>query len=68
MTDDYSRVRCAHGYVFLQDSCPGCDSEGETPHEAEPVQVKPGWAMRVMTRCRRCGEIPSHRIHQTGGA
>ena len=68
MSVNYSRVLCAHGYYLLQDSCPGCDHECETPHEAEPVKVKPGWAMRVMTRCRRCGGVASDRIHKTGGA
>jgi uncharacterized Zn finger protein len=58
------RVLCAHNYVLMQDSCPGCDAEGETSHTAEPVKVKPSWATRVLTRCRRCSQVPSHRIHR----
>ncbi|MEV2203756.1 hypothetical protein AB0E11_27870 [Streptomyces fradiae] len=57
-------VRCAHGYGLLRDSCPGCDHEQETPHDADPVTVRPTWAKRDMRRCRRCGLTPSHAIHR----
>lgn len=55
---------CAHGYILMQDSCPGCDAEQETPHTADPVAVLPRWAPRGMIRCRRCSLAPSHRIHR----
>ncbi|MEV6046066.1 hypothetical protein [Streptomyces xanthochromogenes] len=58
-----ARVLCTHGYVLMQDSCPCCDAESETPHKADPVKVVPSWTKRVHTRCRRCAQIPSHRIH-----
>lgn len=58
------RVRCAHDYYLLQDSCPGCDREQETPHPADPVDVWPTWAKRAMRRCRRCGLVPSDRVHR----
>jgi hypothetical protein len=57
------RVRCAHDYWLMQDSCPGCDAEQETPHAADPVTLRPAWARRDMRRCRRCGLVPSHAIH-----
>ncbi|WND36945.1 hypothetical protein RI578_22825 [Streptomyces sp. BB1-1-1] len=57
-------VECAHGYGLLRDSCPGCDHEGETPHEADPVTIRPEWAKRNMRRCRRCTLRPSHPIHR----
>lgn len=57
------RVRCAHDYWLMQDSCPGCDAEQETPHEADPVTVRPTYAKRDMRRCRRCALVPSHAIH-----
>ncbi len=56
-------VPCAHGYGLMRDSCPGCDHEEETPHKADPVRIRPEWARGVMTRCRRCGKRPSHRVH-----
>lgn len=59
-----ARVLCSHDYVLMQDSCPGCDHESETPHPAEPVAVRPAWAKGPMKRCRRCGQRPSHRIHK----
>ncbi|MFJ2196935.1 hypothetical protein [Streptomyces violaceusniger] len=58
------RVRCAHNYLLMQDSCPGCDAEQETPHEADPVAVRPRWAKGDMRRCRRCALVPSHAIHR----
>jgi hypothetical protein len=58
------RVRCAHDYWLMQDSCPGCDAEQETPHAADPVTLRPAWARRDMRRCRRCGLVPSHAIHR----
>lgn len=57
-------VECAHGYGLLRDSCPGCDHEEETPHEADPVTIRPEWAKRSTRRCRRCGQVPSHPIHR----
>jgi len=57
-------VRCAHEYGLMRDSCPGCDHEQETPHEADPVTVRPSWAKRNMRRCRRCALVPSHPIHK----
>lgn len=62
------RVRCAHDYWLMQDSCPGCDHEQETPHEADPVTVRPRWAKRDMRRCRRCALVPSHKIHRATAA
>ncbi|SDM76340.1 hypothetical protein SAMN05444921_11312 [Streptomyces wuyuanensis] len=61
------RVLCAHGYVLMQDSCPGCDHESENPHPADAVSVVPSWSDRSHTRCRRCGKRPSNRIHTKGG-
>nr|WTB07414.1 hypothetical protein OG546_26255 [Streptomyces antimycoticus] len=58
------RVRCTHNYWLMQDSCPGCDAEQETPHEADPVAVRPRWAKGDMRRCRRCALVPSHAIHR----
>lgn len=60
-----TRPLCAHGYVLMQDSCPGCDHATETPHPADPVSVRPSWATRDYRRCRRCAQIPSHPIHAT---
>ncbi|MGA5084072.1 hypothetical protein [Streptomyces pseudogriseolus] len=57
-------VDCAHGYGLMRDSCPGCDHETETPHDADPVTIRPTWAKRNMRRCRRCGCVPSHPIHR----
>jgi len=57
-------VDCAHGYGLLRDSCPGCDAEQETPHDADPVTIRPEWAKRNMRRCRRCTLRPSHPIHK----
>ena len=57
-------VACAHGYGLLRDSCPGCDHEQDTPHEADPVTIRPRWAKRDMRRCRRCALRPSHYIHK----
>lgn len=62
------RVLCAHGYVLMQDSCPCCDREQETPHEADPVAVHPRWAKRPLRRCRRCSLVTAHQIHRGGGA
>jgi hypothetical protein len=62
-----TRVLCAHGYVLMQDSCPGCDAEAEAPHVADPVTVRPSWNNRPFKRCRRCALVPSHRIHTAGG-
>ncbi|MHC3392053.1 hypothetical protein ACLQ2E_21700 [Streptomyces lavendulocolor] len=62
------RVLCAHGYVLMQDSCPGCDHESETPHQADPVRVVPSWTSTPHKRCRRCSLRPSDRIHTKGGA
>lgn len=59
-----NRPLCAHDYVLMQDSCPGCDAERERPHQADPVTVRPRWANRDMRRCRRCALVPSDRIHQ----
>lgn len=59
-----ARIQCAHGYVLMQDSCPGCDAEQDTPHEADPVTVRPRWAKGTMRRCRRCALRPSHYIHK----
>lgn len=59
-----AKVLCAHGYVLMQDSCPGCDAEREEPHPADPVKVVPSWTVRVHTRCRRCSLVPSARIHK----
>jgi hypothetical protein len=61
-------VTCTHGYGLMRDSCPGCDHEQETPHEADPVTVRPMWAKRDMRRCRRCALVPSHKIHRTTAA
>ncbi|MDH6116879.1 putative Zn finger protein [Kitasatospora sp. GAS204A] len=60
-----ARILCAHGYVLMQDSCPGCDSAEETPHPADPVKVRPSWSSRTLTRCRTCGKTPGHQIHKT---
>lgn len=62
------RVLCAHGYVLLQDTCPGCDAEEEKPHDADPVSVYSRWAKADVRRCRKCGMSPSHHIHKQGGA
>ncbi|MFJ5804813.1 hypothetical protein [Streptomyces sp. NPDC093093] len=64
---DRVRVLCAHGYVLMQDSCPCCDAEQETPHQADPVRVVPSWTSTPHTRCRRCSLRPSDRIHTKGG-
>lgn len=61
-------VDCAHGYGLLRDSCPGCDAEQETPHDADPVTLRPEWAKRDMRRCRRCTLRPSHPIHKARAA
>ncbi|MFD8151724.1 hypothetical protein ACFV28_13365 [Streptomyces sp. NPDC059720] len=61
-------VDCAHGYGLLRDSCPGCDHEQETPHDADPVTLRPAWAKRDMRRCRRCTLRPSHPIHKARAA
>lgn len=61
-----SKFLCAHGYVLLQDSCPGCDAEQERPHKADPVKVVPSWSKRTHTRCRRCSLAPSAAIHKDG--
>lgn len=58
-----NRPLCAHGYFLMQDSCPGCDAEKEIPHPAIPIRVKPSWAKHFHTRCQRCSQRPSHRIH-----
>lgn len=60
---EVKKVLCDHGYFLMQDSCPGCDHMGETPHVADPVTVQPSWAKRNMRRCLKCGKAPSHRIH-----
>lgn len=57
------KVKCDHGYVLMQDSCPGCDVMEETPHAATPVRVRPSWSNRSHTRCTACSLIPSNRIH-----
>jgi uncharacterized Zn finger protein len=62
MTD--ARVLCAHGYVLMQDSCPGCDHMGETPHVADVVRVVPSWTATVHRRCRQCGLVGSAKIHK----
>lgn len=64
MTDN--RVQCAHGYVLMQDSCPGCDAEQEQAHEPDPVRVWPAWSPRPLARCRRCSGRRSDRIHRKG--
>jgi hypothetical protein len=63
---DRVRVLCAHGYVLMQDSCPGCDHEAETPHQGDPVKVVPSWTSTPHTRCRRCSLRPSDLIHTKG--
>lgn len=63
MADSPGRVLCAHEYVLMQDSCPGCDHEGYTPHPADVVPVRPRWAKRTLRRCRRCGQVGSARVH-----
>lgn len=63
-TTDLARVECAHGYILMQDSCPNCDAESEERHTPDPVKVKPEWATTTYTRCRNCGQVPSHRIHR----
>ncbi|MEV5133570.1 hypothetical protein AB0K87_24380 [Streptomyces sp. NPDC053705] len=62
--DESIVVTCAHGYGLMRDSCPGCDAEQETPHEADPVTVRPAWGKRNMRRCRRCALVPSNPIHR----
>lgn len=56
------RVRCAHDYWLVQDSCPGCDAEQETPHAPEIVFVT-GFRGRVVKRCMQCGGIASAPQH-----
>jgi hypothetical protein len=57
------KVNCAHGYVLMQDSCPGCDRMEEAQHKADPVAVIPSWTGRAHTRCRVCSLVPSARVH-----
>lgn len=61
---DPARVHCAHGYVLAQDSCPGCDSEQEQAHPADPTTVRPSWAKDDRRMCRRCGLSTSHKVHR----
>lgn len=59
------RIECAHGYVFLQDSCPCCDAMEEEPHAPEMATVTPAWASRPWTRCLHCQQPHSHKSHVT---
>ena len=61
MTTD--RPLCTHGYVMMQDPCPGCDAMQETPHEAVTVHVTPRWSNRAHIRCVHCQRVASNRIH-----
>ena len=61
------KIECAHGCVFLQDSCPSCDHMSETPHVPEMATVTPAWTSRPWTSCLHCQQPRSHRVH-TGGA
>jgi len=59
------RVRCVHGYVLMQDSCPGCDAESERPHPADMVTVRAEWMKRPGRRCRRCSLTERASVHRT---
>jgi hypothetical protein len=57
-------VHCDHGYVLMQDSCPGCDAMQETPHVATTTRVTPPWTNRTHIRCTACTRVASAPIHQ----
>lgn len=59
-----ARVRCAHDYWLMQDSCPGCDAEQERPHAPEMVTVHPEWSNRPIEQCRRCSLRNGAAIHK----
>lgn len=61
MTD---KPRCDHGYILMQDSCPGCDAMEETRHPATPTTVRVSWSRKPYKRCTACSLIPSHPIHK----
>lgn len=57
------KIQCDHGYVLMQDSCPGCDAMSETKHEPRMVRVM-GFKGRAVRRCTACGEPASHPSHK----
>lgn len=56
------KILCDHGYVLMQDSCPGCDAMKERKHKDDMVRVM-GFKGRDVNRCRACGQVASHRMH-----
>lgn len=56
------KILCDHGYVLMQDSCPGCDQMSEVRHKDDMVRVM-GFKGRDVNRCRACGQVASHRMH-----
>ena len=57
-----AKKACAHGYILMQDSCPGCDHASENKHAPEMVRVM-GFKGRDVSRCTQCGQVKSHPAH-----
>lgn len=57
------KIKCDHGYVLMQDSCPGCDAAWRTRHTATPVRVM-GFKGRAVMRCTACSLPKGHEVHQ----
>lgn len=57
------KLQCDHGYVLMQDSCPGCDAAEDVKHAPAMVRVM-GFKGRPVSRCLACGRARSHQAHQ----
>ncbi len=57
------KLQCDHGYVLMQDGCPGCDAASEKRHEPKMVRVM-GFKGRPVNRCTACGQAGNHPMHR----
>ena len=57
------KIKCDHGYVLMQDGCPGCDAASGKKHAPAMVRVM-GFKGRDVSRCLACGQAKAHQAHQ----
>jgi len=63
VTSDLRKIPCVHGYILMQDSCPGCDAAREIQHKPD-VRPMLGFKGRMVRRCIVCGQQASDAAHK----